>query len=429
MNNGDGEIASRLEKFTNELFPICRSITGQGVRETLRRIGAEVPLRTLSYTSGTPVFDWEVPPEWTINDAFLEDPNGQRVADLRTNNLHVLNYSVGVDKKLSLEELKPHLHTLPEQPELIPYRTAYYQRNWGFCLPHAVYQRLSSGTYHAYIDAEVKPGVLEIGECFLPGETEDEVLFYAHTCHPSLANDNLSGIAVSTWLAKWLCNKEKRRFSYRFLWGPGTIGSLTWLAHHQHSVANIKHGLVLVLLGRPGTFHYKQTPFADAPIDRIAARCLRKRGDEHEIRPFDPYGYEERQLCSPGFRLNVGRLSRVPHDEYPEYHTSGDNLDLIDGRTMAEALVLCQQIVDEFETRECFINIEPFGEPKLGKRGLYNSIGGRAPAERVEIMLWILNLCDGNHDLMDIAERSGYTLETIRELATELTERSLLKPI
>ena len=412
--------------FIEELYPICRSITGDGVRSTLARVHQEIPLAVTEVPTGTRVFDWTVPKEWNIRGAYLDAPDGGRVVDFRDHSLHVLNYSVPVDERVSREELDDHLFSLPDQPDLIPYRTSYYRDNWGFCLPHSQREALGPGNYHAVIDSDLSDGSLTLGEVLIPGQLEEEVLVWSHVCHPSIANDNLSGLAVTTAWAKHLASSGTPRYSYRFVWGPGTIGSITWLAQNQDRISNIRHGLVAVLLGRPGEFHLKLSRSGDAAIDRLARRVLAGTDSGVRVRDFDPYGYDERQFCSPGIDLPMCRLSRAPHGEYPEYHTSADNLDLISGETLDEALAACISISDALDANRVWINRAPMGEPQLGKRGLYHSTGGTNPKEREHAILWMLNQSDGKQSLLDIAERSGLDLTTLRDVAVELEAAGLL---
>jgi aminopeptidase-like protein len=412
--------------FIEALFPICRSITGDGVRQTLGHIHKHVPIEISEVASGTPVFDWTVPKEWNIRAGYLDGPDGTRIVDFREHTLHILNYSAPVDVRLSREDLEPHLFSLPEQPDLIPYRTSYYRENWGFCLPHRLHASLGKGDYHAVIDAELKDGSLTYGEVLIPGQIEDEVLIYSHTCHPSIANDNLSGLAVTTWWAKHLATGPAPRYSYRFVWGPGTIGSITWLARNQDRLETIRHGLVAVLLGRPGPFHLKRSRRGATEIDRIAEHVLAGTSSGVLLRDFDPYGYDERQFCSPGIDLPLCRLSRVPNGEYPEYHTSADNLDLIASDALEEALTACIAIGDALDANRNWINQAPMGEPQLGRRGLYHNTGGTNPKEREYAMLWLLNQADGRHSLLEVAERSHLDIMLLRDVAEELQQAGLL---
>jgi len=420
-----GTAGSAMLRFIEEMYPVCRSITGDGVRSTLARVHREVPVSITEVPTGTPVFDWTVPKEWNIRGGYLDGPDG-RIVDFRDHNLHVLNYSVPVDKRLSRDELDPHLFSLPDQPDLIPYRTSYYRENWGFCLPHRQREGLGPGSYRAVIDSDLSEGSLTLGEVLIPGQMADEVLVWSHVCHPSIANDNLSGLAVTTWWAKHLAANGTPRYSYRFVWGPGTIGSIAWLAQNQERISCIRHGLIAVLLGRPGEFHLKRSRRGNAEIDRLAERVLAGTGSGVKVREFDPYGYDERQFCSPGIDLPVCRLSRVPNGEYPEYHTSADNLDLISAAALEEALAACISISDALDANRVWINQAPMGEPQLGKRGLYHATGGSNPKEHEHAILWMLNQSDGTRSLLDIAERSGLDLAMLRDVAAELEAAGLL---
>lgn len=412
-----------------DLYPICRSITGDGTRETLRRIGQRIPLTLHEVPSGTPVFDWIVPPEWNIRDAYVKSARGERVIDFRRSNLHVLGYSIPIHATLSLDELRPHLHTLPEQPELVPYRTSYYRETWGFCLSQRQVDALPDGEYEVCIDSTLAPGALSYAECLLPGATDDEVLISCHVCHPSLGNDNLSGIAVTTHLAQWLAERP-RRYTYRFLFIPGTIGAITWLARNEAQAERIKHGLVAACLGDVGQMVYKQSRRGNAEIDRAVAYVMAQRGQPFRIEPFTPYGYDERQFCSPGFNLPVGCLSRTPYGQFPEYHTSADNLDFVRPDALADSLAAYQQIVELIERNRRYQNLNPKCEPQLGRRGLYDHIGGQSDAKAYQLaLLWVLNFSDGAHTLLDIAERSGISFSTLAAAADALLAADLLRDI
>ena len=410
-----------------ELFPICRSITGNGVRQTLETLRRFIPLEVNEVPSGIGVLDWTVPPEWNIRDAYILDPDGRRVVDFAANNLHIVQYSRPIEAMIPLGELRPHLHTLPDQPDWIPYRTSYYTENWGFCLTHRQLSSLADGPYRVVIDSDLGPGHLSYGELLIPGETDDTVLFSCHICHPSLANDNLSGIAVATMLA---CHLQtlRRRHSYRFLFIPGTIGSLTWLARNEDKVGRIVHGLVLSCLGDAGGMTYKQSRRGNAAIDRIVAHVLRNDAVPHRITPFVPYGYDERQYCSPGFDLPVGCLMRTPNGEYPEYHSSADNLSLLRPESLAHSLAVLRRIVAVIEGDDVYRSRNPKGEPQLGQRGLYETMGGQRAASYDQMaLLWVLNLADGHHSLLDMAERAGVPFATIRAAADALVAAELLE--
>jgi aminopeptidase-like protein len=412
-----------------ELFPICRSITGNGVRQTLTILQRYIPLEVHEVPSGTPVLDWTVPREWNVRGAYIANQDGTRIIDFATNNLHVVQYSQAIDAVMPLVELGSHLYTLPDQPDWVPYRTSYYAENWGFCITHRQLSSLADGLYHVVIDADLKPGHLSYGELLIPGESKDTVLFSCHICHPSLANDNLSGIAVATMLARHV-RALRPRYSYRFLFIPGTIGSLTWLACNEDKVRCITHGLVLSCLGDAGGITYKQSRRGDAAIDRIVAHVLRHDDVPHRIKPFVPYGYDERQYCSPGFDLPVGCLMRTPNGEYPEYHSSGDNLSLLRAESLAHSLAILRRIVTVIEGEAVYWSRNPKGEPQLGRRGLYASMGGQRSAGYDQMaLLWVLNLADGHHSLLDMAERAGLPFATIHAAANALVSAELLEPI
>ena len=420
-------VGDEMYRLISELFPICRSITGDGVRESLGIIRSHVPLQIHEIPSGTDVFDWSVPKEWSIRRAYVKDSAGRIVIDFEKSNLHLLNYSTPVHAKMSLKDLKQHLYSLPECPDWIPYRTSYYNPNWGFCLAHNDLLELSEGEYEVLIDSSLEDGHLTYGECYLRGETDAEVLISAHICHPSLANDNLSGVAVAAFLAKHL-SKLSLKYSYRLLFIPGTIGSITWLSLNQAQIATIKHGLVLTCLGDPGKFTYKKSRRGDVEIDRAVTEVLKKSGEAFEIREFSPYGYDERQFCSPGFNLPVGCFMRTPHGQYPEYHTSADNLDLVRPEYLADSFSKCLAIFQVLENNRVYLNQNPKCEPQLGKRGIYSQIGGQIDAKAQELaLLWVLNLSDGKNSLLDIAERSNLNFSTVSNAAQTLLKTGLLQ--
>jgi aminopeptidase-like protein len=419
------EIGQELHGFAAELYPICRSITGDGIRRTLGLIQNKIPLQISEVPTGTPVFDWTVPKEWNIRDAYIKDAAGKRVVDFLRCNLHVMNYSIPVHTTMLLGELKPHLFTVPENPDWIPYRTSYYQQNWGFCLPHNQLLALQDGEYEVCIDSTLEDGNLTYGECYLPGRSTDEVLISCHACHPSLANDNLSGLAVATFLAQLLSGRDLH-YSYRFLFIPGTIGAITWLDRNRGTAGRIRHGLVLTCIGDEGGFHYKKSRRGNAEIDRATAHVLLHSRDSHEILEFSPYGYDERQYCSPGFNLPVGCLMRSVWGSFPEYHTSADNLDFIRPGPLAESLRVCAAVMDVLENNRRYCNLSPYCEPQLGKRNLYRSTGGEAVGDEISARLWVLNLSDGEHSTLDIAERSGLPLWAIMDAAELLCQSGLL---
>ena len=410
-----------------ELYPICRSITGDGLRQTLRQLQSRIPLELREVPTGTQVFDWAVPKEWNVREAYVKNSRDQRVIDFQKSNLHIVNYSMPVNRRMSLAELKGHLFTLPEHPDWVPYRTSYYKESWGFCLTQRELEALKDEEYEVFIDSSLEAGHLTYGECFLPGESGDEVLISTHVCHPSLCNDNLSGIALSVALAQTIASVP-HRYSYRFLFIPGTIGAITWLARNEDKLGFIKHGLVLTGIGDSGNLHYKKSRRGTAEIDRAFAHVLQHSGKQHRILEFSPYGYDERQYCSPGINLPVGRLSRTPHGTFPEYHTSADNLEFVHPDQLADALAVCLDVFSLLEKNAIFVNLNPKCEPQLGKRGLYRMIGGPADSGVSEMaILWVLNQSDGKNSLLDISERSGMAFGAISRAAEALEQHQLLK--
>ncbi|MFG6106782.1 DUF4910 domain-containing protein [Leptothoe sp. EHU-05/26/07-4] len=411
----------------SDLYPICRSITGNGVRKSLNIIQQHIPLEIHEVPTGTPVFDWTVPKEWNIKDAYIKDKTGKKIVDFQSSNLHVLNYSIAIHQTMSLSQLKEHLFSMPDRPDWIPYRTSYYQETWGFCLSDRVLQSLPESDYEVYIDSSLESGSLTYGELLLPGQTSDEVLLCCHSCHPSLCNDNLSGIALVTFLAKHLSQQQSLRYSYRFLFIPGTIGSITWLSRNEDRVSFIKHGLTVSNVGDSGPLAYKKSRRGNADIDRAVTHILQNLSQDHKVSDFSPYGYDERQFCSPGFNLPIGSLTRSQFGTYPEYHTSADNLDFVQTSALVNSFETYVNVLDVLENNYAYLNTNPKCEPQLGKRGLYSTMGGKqtTPDERMA-MLWTLNLSDGEHTLLDIAERSQLNFSTIKNAAFTLANHNLL---
>ncbi len=422
------KLGENMHAWIRELYPICRSITGEGVRETLRRMQRWLPLEIREVPSGTKVFDWVVPNEWNIRDAYVKGRTGERIIDFQKSNLHVVSYSVPFRGKLKLSELNQHLHSLPDRPDWIPYRTSYYKEGWGFCLAHEELLRLGDEEYDVCIDSTLQPGSLTYGEYVIPGSSEAEVLISTHICHPSLCNDNLSGIVVALQWAIHLKQLAKRRYTYRFVFIPGTIGAITWLAQNETSaVPRIRHGLVLSGVGDAGKLNYKKSRRGNAEVDRMLAHLLRHSEEDHTILDFSPYGYDERQYCSPGFNLPVGRLSRSIHGTFPQYHTSADDLDFVEPGALERSLRICLMFALTLEGNRTMVNMNPRCEPRLGRRGLYRAIGGQADAGAAEMaMLWVLNLSDGANSLLDVAERSNLPFAAIETAARMLEQHELL---
>ncbi|WP_370970365.1 DUF4910 domain-containing protein [Amycolatopsis sp. cg9] len=416
---------AELHALVERLYPICRSITGDGVRQTLDVIGEHIALERHEVPTGTAVLDWTIPQEWNIRDAYVAAPSGERVIDFQESNLHVVGYSVPVRQRMPLSELREHLHTLPDQPSWVPYRTSYYAPAWGFCLAQEKLDALPDGEYDVVIDSTLEDGSLTYGEHVVPGRVTDEVIVSCHVCHPSLANDNLAGIAVAVSLAQQLALTQPH-YTYRFLFMPGTIGSITWLARNASRIEKVRHGLVLACAGDPGPLTYKKSRRDDAEIDRVLQHVLRSR--EHRVVDFSPYGYDERQFCSPGFNLGVGSLTRTPYAGYPEYHTSADNPGFVSPAAMEDTLGALRDAVGVLDRNRRYVNLSPYGEPQLGKRGLYDSLGGRSDAKQAQMaMLWVLNLSDGEHSLLDIAERAGLPFDIVDVAARALHDAGLVK--
>jgi aminopeptidase-like protein len=428
LSSSDPEgVGLEMHEFISGLYPICRSITGDGVRQTLGLIGKRIPLKVREVPSGTKVFDWTVPMEWNIRDAYVKDSRGERVVDFRESSLHVVSYSVPVRKRVSLKELREHLFSLPERPGWIPYRHTYYKEDWGFCVSHNHLLELRDDYYEVCIDSSLRDGHLTYGEYLLRGESEEEILISSHICHPSLCNDNLSGIAVAVFLAQRLM-KVPRKYSYRLLFVPSTIGSITWLALNEEKLSRIRHGLVLACLGDRGPSTYKRSRRGNDEIDKAAEHVLRWSGRDYEVIDFYPFGYDERQYCSPGINLPVGCLMRTPNGRFPEYHTSADNLDFVLPEALADSLEKCVKIFDLLENNALYVNQNPKGEPQLGRRGLFRPYDPQhGPQADQNAMLWVLNMADGGHSLLDIAERAGMSFEVVSRAAVALARLGLLK--
>jgi aminopeptidase-like protein len=421
----------RMLALATELFPWHRSITGEGLRQTLRRIADDIPLQIHGVPSGSPALDFTIPLEWDIRDAYVADASGQRVIDYLASNLHVVGYSQPVRREMTWAELEPHLHSLPQQPDLIPYRTLYFREGWGFCLTHQQRQQLAARganeRYQVVIDAEHRPGSLSYGECFLPGSSDDEILIHTHTCHPSLANDNLSGIAVAVALAQHIATWPQLRYSYRFVFAPATIGALAWLSRNRDTVQHIRHGLVLAQLGDAAPLTYKRSQQHTATIDWAMVRTLRERGQTHRVIDFQPWGYDERQYCSPGFDLPVGRLTRSADGEYPQYHTSADDLSLLSAVSLGDSLSCLLELFQSLEHDVIYRNAASYGEPALGRRGLYAAFGqGGYGSEQQHAILWLLNQSNDRRGLLEIAERSGLDLPLLRQTAELLADHGIL---
>jgi len=409
------------------LYPLCRSITGEGVRKTLDIISSEIELEITHIPTGTKVFDWTIPKEWKIRSAYIEDMSGNRLVDFKDSNLHVVSYSLPVDKVVTRDELDKHLHSIPEHPDWIPYRTSYYNETWGFCVTHKQRQLLTDNEYRVFIDSDLIEGHLTYGELYIKGKSSDEFLIFTHICHPSLCNDNLSGIAIATQLAKVL-SKSDLNHSYRFVFAPATIGSVSWMSQNTQLFDNIKAGLVVAVAGDSGNLTYKLCRNDDSYTDKIVKNILATREDDYNIIEFSPYGYDERQFSSPGPNLPIGSLMRTPNGCYPEYHTSADNLNFVKPEYLADTISAYLDAINVFDNDTKFNNLEPFGEPQLGKRGLYRKTGGLQDIEKsILAKLWVLNLSDTYNSLLDISIRANMDFRLIQAAAEELYFAGLLE--
>ncbi|MGJ4949747.1 DUF4910 domain-containing protein [Bradyrhizobium sp. HKCCYLS20291] len=419
-----------LHAMVAEMYPLNRSLTGAGVRQTLAIVARHIDLVGHEVASGTSVLDWHVPQEWNIRGGTIKTLDGRCLVDFAQHNLHVMGYSKPFHGVVTRAELAQHVHTLPEQPDLIPYRTGYYADNWGFCLTDRVWQTMTDEAYRVDVDSELAPGAMTYGEFFVPGETDDEVLITCHVCHPSLANDNLSGIAVATALAKARAGR-KGRLGYRFLFLPATIGAITWLARNEARLDRVAHGLVLTCLGDDGPFHYKQSRREGAVVDRAVAHVLAQAGEPHAILPFNPYGYDERQFCSPGFDLPVGCFMRGVHGTFPEYHTSADDLAFVKPEALNRSYEVLGGLLDLLDRNCLYQRIDGRGEPQLGRRGLYRAIAGQREAGGATQMdlLWFLNLADGRHSLLDMAIRAKVPFARIEAAARLALDAELVRPV
>ena len=425
------EFGGKIFELIKILYPICRSITGDGVRKTLKILQKEIPLDINEIPTKTKCFDWKIPKEWNIIDAYIKDPNGNKIVDFKNSNLHVVSYSIPINKKMRLKELKKHLHYLSEKPKAIPYRTSYYNEYWGFCISYNQFKKLREGEYEVCINSSLKNGSLTYGEYLVPGKIKDEILLSCYICHPSLCNDNLSGIGLLTILAKIL-TKISTHYSYRFLFIPETIGAITWLSINEKNAKKIKFGMVATCVGDSGHSTYKKTKYGDTYLDKIVEKVLIDTNEKFEIIDFFPWGSDERQFSSLGFNIPVGSLMRTPYanEKFPEYHTSADNLEFMNKKSLNDSLIKYLKIINIFENDKKYLNLNPKCEPQLGKRGLYHLIGGIKNLEHTKkALLWILNQSDGTKSLLDISIMSKIDFEIILNASKLLVDSNLLKKI
>ena len=409
-----------------DLFPLCRSITGDGLRSSLEQIRSVIPLHMTEVPTGTQVFDWTVPNEWNVREAYLEDMSGRRILDFSQNNLHLLGYSLPFRGKVSLQELQEHLHSLPEQPEAIPYVTSYYEPRWGFCLSHNQRQSLQAEAYYVHIDTELFDGSMTLADWVLPGETQQEILISTYLCHPSMANNELSGPVLAAFLARELSQWQRRRYTYRFLFIPETIGAIAYLSQHlAHLKTWVAAGLVVTCVGDPGPHSYLTTREGSALIDRVVQHVLRYSKRETRIYSWLERGSDERQYNWPGVDLPVGVLMRSKYGTYPEYHTSLDNLDFVTPEALEESLELYLRCLSALEANRCYRSTS-LGEPQLSRRGLYPTLATRDAGRTTRDLVNLLAYSDGQTDLVQIAESIGVPVWELSDWIPRLLQENLL---
>lgn len=419
-----------IEKYFDRLWPICRSITGNGLRDSLNVIQELIPLQLREVPTGTKVFDWTIPKEWNIKDAYIIKPDGNKICDFKVNNLHVVNYSIPVNKELEYDELTKHLHYIDSMPEAIPYVTSYYKENWGFCISYKEFKKLpKTGIYKVVIESSLQAGSLTYGEYILKGETDEEVLFSTYLCHPSMANNELSGPLVQAFLYQKIASLTKRKYTYRFLFAPETIGVVAYLYENgMHLKQKLKAGYVLTCCGDDANFIYKQSKHVNSIADEIAKHVLKHQDVPYEIIPFSVGGSDERQYCSPGFNLPVGSLTRSMYQKYKEYHTSLDNKNFISFEAMKKTIETYFLFVKALELNNYYKAEIEYCEPQLGKRGLYpSSVNPDVSRKLIHDRMHLLSFADGKKSLIEIAELKNISVFDLENHLKPLVENSLLK--
>lgn len=417
-----------IYSWAQDLFPICRSLTGKGFRETLQYFMDIVPkLKMFEVKSGSKVFDWEVPNEWNISEAYIADENGNTIIDFKLNNLHVVGYSDAVDEWLDLEDLQTHLHSLPEQPQAIPYVTSYYEKKWGFCMSHKQRESLKSGRYHAVIKSTLEPGFLNYGELLIPGESKKEVLLSSYICHPSMANNELSGPTVLTAVAQWLQDQKSLKYSYRLIFIPETIGSITYLSKNLEVLKDhVIAGYNLSCIGDEGPYSYVPSRLGSTFSDRVAKHVLRNMDNVFKNYSWLDRGSDERQYCSPGVDLPVVGFSRSKYGEYPEYHTSLDNLSFISPKGLAGSYLALIRMIEVIENDMSYISTS-LCEPQLGRRGLYPNLSQKGSSSTTKPMMNFISYCDGTKSLLEIADIIEIPFWDLLGFATTLLSHGIIE--
>lgn len=422
----DVNIGYQMHQLMAKAFPICRSITGDGARETLRIISDIIPLAIHEVPTGTKIFDWSVPKEWNIRDAFIAGKNGNKIVDFKNNNLHIVGYSVPVDKWITLSELQEHLYSLPEQPDAIPYATSYYKERWGFCISHGERLKLKDKKYHVFIDSTLEDGSLTYGEYIIKGEMEQEVFLSTYICHPSMANNELSGPVVTAFIGKWLAS-QPRRYTYRIIFVPETIGSITYLSRHLEELKqNVLVGFNISCIGDDRAYSYVASRYENSLADKVASNVLSMKHPGFIKYSFLDRGSDERQYCSPGVDLPLVTLSRSKYGTYPEYHTSLDNLDFVTLEGLRGGYELVKDCICVIENNKTY-RITCYGEPQLGKRGLYPNFSTKNSGASVETMMNFIAYADGKNDLIEISNIIGKPVWVIVPIVKRLLDAGLLE--
>lgn len=418
----------QMHQLMTKLFPICRSITGEGVRDSLKIIQDEVPINIGSIPSGTKVSDWEIPNEWNIYDAYIEDEKGKKIVDFKNCNLHVLGYSHPIDKTMSLGELKKNIHTLEDNPSAIPFRTSYYKEDWGFCMSYNQFKKLKEGEYRVFIDSSLKPGELNYGEIIIPGKSKKEILLSTNICHPSMANNELSGPVMLTSLIKWLMQLDERRYTYRILFLPETIGAISYISHRKEDLKNnVIGGYQIVCVGGPQNYVFVKTKNENTLINKITEHVLRYSDTQYTIEDFRWRGSDERQWNSPGIDLGIGMLAKSKFEQYPEYHTSLDDLSYVKPEHLAESFDIYTKCISALENNIKY-QLTTDGEPRLSKYNLWSSIGGTTPVvdDLTQLVLALVGYTDGHQDLLEIANIHQTPIWEYYELVEILTKEKVI---